>query len=455
MGAWTILPLLSKIRQDELSKSTRSSWYVFVQDETRLDLAKLSTFLQTESPQSDTMPSRYSSALHNLPRFLGFAQSDDLPTIIHHFASDGRLYPLLSTGFAVNRVLFDAMSLHFNQMSEVRDQTPELHGFSIDAAFELAKFVHSASGALLENRSGTFCLQRGDECATWLDQEALFCPNLHRNAREYECAVQDGDLSLQNVYFAVKTCERYHKERARGVLDRTWIRDVRHYDYYAEFGHPDHVINVEVTNVLQGHCRKTMRILELVNLRMGKHNDRQANSAQQLKWLVLADDDTLLNASSVLSVLRHFDADKHSVLIGERYGFGVHEPYGFDFLSGGSAIAISRRALGLIRERAQCACAKVDEPDDMRLGECVAGSPLFNLVHSALFHQNQPDDYSFVHRELVRHRAVSFHHVTPQTASDVYELWLNPAAKTLGATLKETVQIATVKEIKPTLKLEL
>jgi UDP-glucose:O-linked fucose beta-1,3-glucosyltransferase len=40
------------------------------------------------------------------------------------------------------------------------------------------------------------------------------------------------------------------------------------------------------------------------------------------KWLVIADDDTMLGVSKLLNLLNCYDADEE-IVIGERYGFMV------------------------------------------------------------------------------------------------------------------------------------
>lgn len=78
--------------------------------------------------------------------------------------------------------------------------------------------------------------------------------------------------------------------------------------------------------------------------------------------------------------------DVHTPLVlGERYGFNVHHPQGYNYITGGGGIVFSRALLEKLALSA-CECPSISAPDDMYLGVCVKILGL-KVTHSPLFHQ--------------------------------------------------------------------
>lgn len=109
------------------------------------------------------------------------------------------------------------------------------------------------------------------------------------------------------MYFAVKTCAKYHVERIP-VIRKTWAKYTTNIGYFSDvagminfksilYAHKSVLNNIPVSsidkylpeafvvpNTTQGHCEKTYNILREADKILKKHN---------LNWLVVSDDDTI------------------------------------------------------------------------------------------------------------------------------------------------------------------
>ena len=151
-------------------------------------------------------------------------------------------------------------------------------------------------------------------------------------------------------------------------------------------------------------CKKTYAIIKYFN----KHS-----SLNGWKWLVIADDDTLLSVHKVLGVLNCYNPEK-PLVIGQRYGCQVAEGNdGYDFIAGGGGMIFSRAmTIKIIEEKNKygrsCSCPSAKFADDLYLaGQCVSKSNNSLVVHNDGFHQGSPSDYT---PELLQNRhLISFH----------------------------------------------
>ena len=85
-------------------------------------------------------------------------------------------------------------------------------------------------------------------------------------------------------------------------------------------------------NTEKGHCLKSHAIL--------KYFERYAEK-NGWKWLVIADDDTILGVQNLFNLLQHYNPST-ALLIGERYGYLLSkEKLGFDYLAGGAGMVFS------------------------------------------------------------------------------------------------------------------
>lgn len=111
-------------------------------------------------------------------------------------------------------------------------------------------------------------------------------------------------MALDNIYFAVKTCNKYHKERIP-VIKKTWGKHAINIGYYSDkIGKLNLIISYDLSpintystnsdenlsdaivtpNTTSGHCAKTYSILKHANDVLTKNN---------IDWLVISDDDTI------------------------------------------------------------------------------------------------------------------------------------------------------------------
>ncbi|XP_065356364.1 beta-1,3-glucosyltransferase [Calliphora vicina] len=251
-----------------------------------------------------------------------------------------------------------------------------------------------------------------DACAMYADQTA-------NAASSMTCA----PVNREEIYFAVKTCSKYHHERLP-IIQNTWASYAKHVKYFSDF-QDDTIptINTGVPNVEMGHCAKTLQILKLALRDIENYNTRQQSvhhfnpkkhENHQIQWLFLSDDDTLLSVSGVCQVLGCYNS-MDDIYLGERYGYRLHAQDGFNYITGGGGIAFSLPVVRLILQ--QCSCPSPSAPDDMILGSCLHSIQL-QAIHSSRFHQARPNDYPF---ELWKQEPpVSFHKFWQLDPVDVY-----------------------------------
>ncbi|XP_038215958.1 beta-1,3-glucosyltransferase isoform X1 [Zerene cesonia] len=384
-GAWTIIPLLRPLVSKYQGSDVR--WVLFVEPHTAVRCGKLIEALAAADKQKDTM-------------WIGYPLSDDEPTIIHHFTffeeleeDGGFVYPNFASGFAMRMELIESL------IKKIESGERQLEAdFSIDPAFELARLVYGSKdqrGPLL-TPDLSFCVVSMDNCATY--------------PRQFESC--GSAIPESSVYFAVKTWSGFHESRAR-VVKKTWGRHVTNLHFFSDLEDPTlPSTNLGIPNTKTGHCAKTIAILKEVLRRVEK--------MPQIKWIFLADDDTILGVRRLCEVLSCYRGGGDVTVLGERYGYGYGKPdaagKGYDYITGGGGTALSAGAARLL---ARCACAAPHAPDDMSLGACALRlrAP---LAHSPLFHQARPQDYP---REvLARDRPVSFHRL-PREPVKIYAAW--------------------------------
>ncbi|CAF4458939.1 unnamed protein product, partial [Adineta steineri] len=86
------------------------------------------------------------------------------------------------------------------------------------------------------------------------------------------------------------------------------------------------IITKENTN--RGHCHKTFTILNYFH-----------KNKENLQFLIIADDDTLLSVKRLLELIRCFMLSNDiPMVLGERYGYGNY----YDYPTGGSGMVFNR-----------------------------------------------------------------------------------------------------------------
>ncbi|CAG9771603.1 unnamed protein product [Ceutorhynchus assimilis] len=356
---WIIAPIIAQIL-DKIDKNCR--WIVFLEDRTTVSLKLLLDALNKWDFNNET--------------WIGHASYDSDATIIHHFAFHGDpkffKYPNLASGMALSIPLLKRLRHRLEKGYKQPD-------FFIDPAHEFSLFVYEDGRGLMIQHEPLFCSKEEPNCATY--------PHKFQS-----CEMQDYN-GISSIFFAIKTCQKFHDERLR-VVQKTWLEytvNTAIFSDVTDSGIP--TLSLDVPNTEQGHCQKTMAILQYA-LKIFDNN-------RKLRWLVLVDDDTILSVSGILNLTNCYQNATRSLILGERYRFGVH---GFNYPTGGAGIVINRQALEILAKA--CQCMRPDSPDDMVIGACALEHGL-TLVHIPQLHQARPDDYA--PGRLAVKDAISFH----------------------------------------------
>ncbi|XP_019633421.1 PREDICTED: beta-1,3-glucosyltransferase-like [Branchiostoma belcheri] len=381
-GAWTIFPFLPKISQ---SFGQKAAWVFFCEDDTAVKLLPLLDVLRKYDATKEL--------------FLGRALVDQEATIIHHFAFHEKpgsfSYPDFSAGWALSAPLLNRLAKRWSEESHQGE-------FTIDPKHEIAMYIYDSGNGVKLTDVPQFCAgpQIEDEtskCVTTFPSELPQC----------------GDpVPQEKVFFAVKTCEKYHKDRVP-VVQHTWGKQARHITYYSDKEDSTiPTVTTGVPNTERGHCGKAYAIM------------KQFHTYENLKkmdWLIIADDDTLLSVPRLLRVLSCYDPSD-PIFLGERYGYGLTrgEDSGYAYITGGGGMVLSRAGVRTLM-LSSCGCPADDSPDDMILGMCSEMTGV-QVVHSQLFHQARPADYSTGY--LSHQPPVSFHKHWNNDPYKVYNKYL-------------------------------
>ncbi|KAL8614023.1 hypothetical protein ACOMHN_023258 [Nucella lapillus] len=350
LGAWTLFPLMADL--SEMYQDKR--WILVCEEETRLDVLHLPHFLQQHDDTKEP--------------FLGRALRDEQAVIIHHFAfhEDPSVfaYPDFGAGLALS------LSLVHRLVAKLAEGLDHKMNFAIDPKHEFAKFLLDH----LDVRLKPVCELCGAETSSAQCQCVAWQPTpFPTHCGE---AVRQDDL-----FVAVKTCSLFHKDRVP-VVKATWGRETELIEYYSDGVDPSiPTIDLGVPNTERGHCGKTAAILRRV-----AESDRLAS----VSWLLIADDDTLINLEHLRQLLACYETEG-PVHLGERYGYAVYQGHGYSYITGGGGMVFNRAAVELLAKEFQC--PSDDSPDDMLLGLFFSRQQL-PLTHSPYFHQARPEDYS-------------------------------------------------------------
>lgn len=172
-----------------------------------------------------------------------------------------------------------------------------------------------------------------------------------------------------------------------------------------------------VLNTNTGHCEKTIKILRLVEDEL----DTNKSLSNQINWLVLADDDTLLSVYQLAKHLSCYQPDA-DLYLGERYGYMLlDDVQSYNYITGGGGLVLSRSTLSKLA--ASCQCPSISSPDDMILAACLSQFGV-TATHSPLFHQARPIDYP---PAAIDSNTISFHKYWQIDPLAVYRQWFKAA----------------------------
>ncbi|KRZ63311.1 Pre-mRNA-splicing factor ISY1 -like protein, partial [Trichinella nativa] len=355
-GAWAIWPILhNKLH------AVQYKWLFFMESQTVVDLMRLTQLLAKFDPAKQF--------------FIGHALIDHSMTIIHHFSSEKLKYPELGAGFVISKATFNfAVEL-------VKSNESNAQMFIIDAMYELALLLYNNSFGVELTDEPMFCtLAEQSNCITRYVYDDSKCT---------------GNVSSEDVVFAVKTWSGNHQTRIP-ILKQTWVSNDIQVIFFSDVEDRNiPTVKVNVENTKEGHCEKTLNILQYFN----EINNRK------YKWIVLADDDTLFNVAALFRLLRCYNSESQMIL-GQRYGFHFNADgtRGFDYPTLGAGAVFSSPVVSTLAFLLQCTAK--DAPDDMSIGFYLSNTEI-PIVHSSSFHQAPSSSYA--HDYLHKMPMISFH----------------------------------------------
>ncbi|XP_077996496.1 beta-1,3-glucosyltransferase-like [Glandiceps talaboti] len=411
MGQWVLLPLLPRL-QDAYVRS-EYKWVFFCEDETRVKIPGLLQVLKRYDPSE-----RW---------FLGKELRDKEATIIHHYKFHNNptifAFPDFEAGWLLSIPLLEILGDRWEKPVHHMD-------FTIDVKHELAIFIWDEDNGvklthvpeLCSGNLGSNDPPTDDNTAKELMEKENKETEKRRRRKKgteiVECVTsypidipQCGQaVPKKNMYFAVKTCEKFHKTRVP-VVKETWGQYVEHITYFSEKDDPSiPTLYTGIPNTERGHCGKTFYIFQ---------HFKDDPWLKKIPWLVITDDDTILSVSRLQRLLSCYNPDE-PVFLGERYGFGhTKSGWGYDYITGGGGMIFSRAAVIAMLEQ-NCKCRSDADPDDMIIGSCIKRIG-HTITHSPFLHQARPDDY--VAAFLQHQTPVSFHKHWNNDPYKVYEDW--------------------------------
>ncbi|XP_059197004.1 beta-1,3-N-acetylglucosaminyltransferase lunatic fringe-like [Centropristis striata] len=206
-------------------------------------------------------------------------------------------------------------------------------------------------------------------------------------------------LSPADLFIAVKTTGRYHRQRLELLLD-TWISRNTQQTFVFTDGEDEklrkrmgaHLIN---TNCSAAHNRQAL------SCKMSLEYDAFINSGK--KWFCHVDDDNYVNVGSLLKLLSQY-GHTQDVYIGrpslerpieatERLGTADMKQVRFWFATGGAGFCLSRGLALKMKPWASdgafmATAEHIRLPDDCTIGYIVEGLLGVSLIRSALFHSH-------------------------------------------------------------------
>ncbi|CAN9511621.1 unnamed protein product [Ophioblennius macclurei] len=383
-GDWSILPLLPQFSR---SFGKNSSWIVFLEEETKVNLLVLVRVLARFDKKQEW--------------FLGKPLRDEESTIIHHYAFAENpsvfKYPDFAAAWALSVPLVARLA------DKVREE-PLKSDFTIDLKHEVALYIWDDGKGPHLTAVPELCTDpedspQAERCATSLSTAPPSC---------------GAPVSADQIFVAVKTCRKFHQERVP-VIKKTWEKDAVFLEYYSDHADPDiPTVDLGVPNTERGHCGKTFAILQRF----------LSSAVPDTKWLLVVDDDTLISLPRLQQLLSCYEASE-AVSLGERYGYGLSQG-GYSYITGGGGMVFSRQAVVQLLHSG-CKCYSDDAPDDMVLGMCLNALGL-PVTHSALFHQARPEDYAAAF--LAHQVPISFHKHWNIDPVAVFHKWLKDDGST-------------------------
>jgi UDP-glucose:O-linked fucose beta-1,3-glucosyltransferase len=367
---YAIYPIFSSI----IHQYPQLKWLFICEPQTRFNLIELIRF--TEQTKDS---------------YIGHGLYDSEPSIIHHFSfALDNPYPDFASGVLISRNILSAFIERLESYTKKID-------FIIDIKYEFNQLINELTEVKLIDRSDLFCTQYRNQCLTWYDGQL-----------DYSCPRTD--IQLDDLYFGIKTFIDYHQIRIE-FLRKTWLNKNLNYNFFTNginetLDNKSERFIINPINTKSGHCHKTFSILNYF-----------AQNKDNIKYLIIVDDDTLISVQRLLRLIRCFMLSNDLPLVlGERYGYGNY----YDYPTGGSGMIFNRQAVQQIISN--CQCPLPDTPDDMFLGLCLKRINI-PLIHIQELHQAQPNAYS---KDWLGHqKSISFHKFQDINVEEIYRTYLH------------------------------
>ncbi|XP_070684268.1 beta-1,3-N-acetylglucosaminyltransferase lunatic fringe-like [Pempheris klunzingeri] len=206
-------------------------------------------------------------------------------------------------------------------------------------------------------------------------------------------------LSPADLFIAVKSTGRYHRQRLELLLD-TWISRNMQQTYVFTDGEDEKLRNRMGAHLINTNCSASHN-RQALSCKMALEYDTFINSGK--KWFCHVDDDNYLNVGSLLKLLSQY-GHAQDVYIGrpslerpieatERIGTAEMRQVRFWFATGGAGFCLSRGLALKMKPWASdgsfmATAEHIRLPDDCTVGYIVEALLGVSLIRSALFHSH-------------------------------------------------------------------
>ncbi|KAM4698784.1 beta-1,3-N-acetylglucosaminyltransferase lunatic fringe [Rhinophrynus dorsalis] len=206
------------------------------------------------------------------------------------------------------------------------------------------------------------------------------------------------DITIRDVFIAVKTTKKFHRSRMDLLMD-TWISRNKEQTYIFTDGE-DEELQKKTENVISTNC-SSAHSRQALSCKMAVEYDKFIESNK--KWFCHVDDDNYVNAQTLVKLLSRY-SHNNDIYIGkpsldrpiqatERISESEMRPVNFWFATGGAGFCISR---GLALKMSPWASGghfmstaeKIRLPDDCTIGYIIESVLGVKLIRSNLFHSH-------------------------------------------------------------------
>ncbi|KAM9857424.1 beta-1,3-N-acetylglucosaminyltransferase lunatic fringe-like [Aulostomus maculatus] len=207
------------------------------------------------------------------------------------------------------------------------------------------------------------------------------------------------DLSPTDLFLAVKTTGRYHRERLELLLD-TWISRNMQQTYVFTDGEDEELRKRMGSRLINTNCSAAHN-RQALSCKMALEYNTFINTGK--KWFCHVDDDNYLNVDSLLKLLSQY-SHTQDVYIGrpslerpieatERLGTNEMKQVRFWFATGGAGFCLSRGLALKMKPWASdgafmATAEHIRLPDDCTVGYIIEALLGVSLIRSALFHSH-------------------------------------------------------------------